>query len=200
MNNTSVVRGRICRTRPSHPPYDIRPCLLILYLSPHNDNSSGSEKGGDAPLSEREPLLAGGENTDYPAAAPGGDIVHNLLTRAAETGAEPAPLADPANPHVTRSLTFWRDGFTVEDGPLMRYDEPEHARVLDAINSGFAPPTLFNVRPGEPVEVVVTKRTHEDYVVPRRAQGVESRTWRQRASDFGKNIGNLFCSCLSFKS
>lgn len=24
---------------------------------------------------------------------------------------------------VTRNLTFWKDGFSIEDGPLMRYDE-----------------------------------------------------------------------------
>lgn len=24
---------------------------------------------------------------------------------------------------VNRSLTFWRDGFSIDDGPLMRYDE-----------------------------------------------------------------------------
>ncbi len=35
-----------------------------------------------------------------------------------------------------RHLTFWRDGFTVEDGDLMRYDDPNNAQILDEINSG----------------------------------------------------------------
>ena len=35
-----------------------------------------------------------------------------------------------------RNLTFWRDGFNIEDGPLMAYDNPENQRILDAINSG----------------------------------------------------------------
>ncbi|KAJ6452677.1 hypothetical protein C8R47DRAFT_1229319 [Mycena vitilis] len=46
------------------------------------------------------------------------------------------PQDDPADPAIRR-LTFWRQGFTVEDGPLMRYDDPQHADVLAAIHSGF---------------------------------------------------------------
>ncbi|KAJ7078453.1 hypothetical protein B0H15DRAFT_788910 [Mycena belliarum] len=79
--------------------------------------------------------------------------------------------ADPDTAPATRRLTFWRDGFTVEDGPLMRYDDPAHAAVLEAIHSGLAPPALLNVRPGQPVEVVVAKRTTEDFVPPRDAWG-----------------------------
>ena len=36
-----------------------------------------------------------------------------------------------------RHLTFWRNGFQVEDGELMRYDDPEHARTLAEINAGY---------------------------------------------------------------
>lgn len=35
-----------------------------------------------------------------------------------------------------RHLTFWRDGFQVEDGELMRYDDPQHEKTLAEINSG----------------------------------------------------------------
>ncbi|KAJ7616926.1 SEP domain-containing protein, partial [Mycena polygramma] len=65
-------------------------------------------------------------------------------------------------------LTFWRQGFTVEGGPLMRYDDPQHADVLAAIHSGrHAPPSIPNVRPGQRVDVQVTKRTEEDWVPPK---------------------------------
>lgn len=37
---------------------------------------------------------------------------------------------------VTRHLTFWEDGFSIEDGDLMRYDDPKNAEILSAINSG----------------------------------------------------------------
>ena len=37
---------------------------------------------------------------------------------------------------VTRYLTFWRDGFSVDDGQLYRYDDPANQTMLNAINSG----------------------------------------------------------------
>jgi UBX domain-containing protein 1 len=63
-----------------------------------------------------------------------------------------------------REITFWRDGFTIHNGPLMRYDVPENAAILEAINSGNAPPSVLNVQVGQPVELRVTKRVNEDYV------------------------------------
>jgi len=35
-----------------------------------------------------------------------------------------------------RVITFWRNGFTVEDGPLLAYDNPQNAELLEQINSG----------------------------------------------------------------
>jgi UBX domain-containing protein 1 len=68
---------------------------------------------------------------------------------------------------IIRHLTFWRNGFQVEDGELMRYDDPGHARILAEINSGLAPPSILNVRSGQRVDVRVAKRTQEDYVPPK---------------------------------
>ncbi|KAJ6626698.1 SEP domain-containing protein [Mycena sp. CBHHK59/15] len=128
---------------------------------------------------------------------PGGDLVRDLLRRAEETGATPAEASqsrstaftggghtlggtgvassyvpdlnasDPEEELVTRHITFWRDGFTVEDGVLMRYDDPANADVLSAIHAGHAPPSILNVRMGQRVDVQVTKRTDEDYVPPK---------------------------------
>lgn len=67
---------------------------------------------------------------------------------------------------VTRHLTLWRDGFSVEDGPLMRYDDPQNMETLNAIQSGTAPERVLNVRYGQQVELRVAKRTNEDYVPP----------------------------------
>lgn len=38
--------------------------------------------------------------------------------------------------NVTRHLTLWRDGFSVQDGPLLRYDNPENMQTLTAIQNG----------------------------------------------------------------
>jgi len=67
---------------------------------------------------------------------------------------------------VTRHLTLWRDGFSVEDGPLMRYDDPQHAATLQAIQNGTAPEHVLNVRFGQQVELRVAKRTNEEYIAP----------------------------------
>ncbi|KAJ7769368.1 SEP-domain-containing protein [Mycena metata] len=85
---------------------------------------------------------------------------------------DPNAPEDPALVPVTRSLTFWRDGFSIEDGLLMRYDDPADAAVLRAINDGTAPPELYNITPDQRVEILVSKCTNEDYVAPqRRAAG-----------------------------
>ncbi|KAG8925699.1 hypothetical protein FRC02_009470 [Tulasnella sp. 418] len=65
-----------------------------------------------------------------------------------------------------RELTFWRDGFSIQDGPLMKYDDPENDRILKLINSGNAPPSVLNVAIGQPVELRVSRRINEDYVPP----------------------------------
>jgi UBX domain-containing protein 1 len=65
-----------------------------------------------------------------------------------------------------REITFWRDGFSIADGPLLKYDDPANQAILDAINSGAAPPSLLNVRVGQPVELRVARRTTEEYQPP----------------------------------
>ncbi|KIO16787.1 hypothetical protein M407DRAFT_182423 [Tulasnella calospora MUT 4182] len=63
-----------------------------------------------------------------------------------------------------REITFWKTGFTIQDGPLMQYDDPANADILRSINSGNAPPSILNVQVGQPVELRVSRRLNEDYV------------------------------------
>ncbi|KAJ3488583.1 hypothetical protein NLI96_g2731 [Meripilus lineatus] len=133
------------------------------------------------------------QNPDRRPPPPGGNLVRDLLRRAAESG----PPTGPAPPRSTafsggghtlgsdevestyvpdpnaqeldevpaiRHLTFWRDGFSVEDGELMRYDDPANEQILNEINSGHAPPSILNVEPGRPVELRVVRRLQDDYV------------------------------------
>ncbi|KZO94590.1 SEP-domain-containing protein [Calocera viscosa TUFC12733] len=86
----------------------------------------------------------------------------------------PDPTAPPATEsedefeaqRVVRELTFWQEGFSVDDGPLYRYDDPANAQLLEQINAGHAPPQALNVRVGQPVEVRVARRTDEHYKPP----------------------------------
>ncbi|KAL1408785.1 protein phosphatase regulator [Vanrija albida] len=65
-----------------------------------------------------------------------------------------------------RRVTFWRDGFSIEDGELYRYDEPGNRELLEAIHAGRAPLSLFNVQFGQRIELLVDQRTDQDYTPP----------------------------------
>nr|XP_018258987.1 uncharacterized protein I303_08529 [Kwoniella dejecticola CBS 10117]OBR81145.1 hypothetical protein I303_08529 [Kwoniella dejecticola CBS 10117] len=66
----------------------------------------------------------------------------------------------------TRRLTFWRNGFSIEDGPLLSYDDPQNKALLEAIESGRAPPSVFGVRFNQRLNVEVAQRRREDYQPP----------------------------------
>lgn len=68
---------------------------------------------------------------------------------------------------VSRTLTFWRNGFSVDDGPLLRFDDPANRETLELIDQGKAPLHLLNVSMGQPVDLRVAKRQDEDYVAPK---------------------------------
>ena len=40
------------------------------------------------------------------------------------------------NPNIT--ITFYRQGFVVDDGPLRKYDSPENAAFLKDIDNGYS--------------------------------------------------------------
>ncbi|KAF2125462.1 SEP-domain-containing protein [Dothidotthia symphoricarpi CBS 119687] len=75
----------------------------------------------------------------------------------------PAPL-----PRAHRELHLWRDGFSVDDGALFRYDDPANARTLEMINTGHAPLHILNVENGQEVDVEVHAHKDENYVQPKK--------------------------------
>lgn len=123
---------------------------------PVNDPNSGPSQ----PSSDGGPRVA----------AVNSGMFDNILAgmmgnRGAGPAAPPAPEEDEEEEEVqTRHLIFWRNGFSIEDGPLMAYDAPGNQDILRAIQSGRAPPSLFGVRYNQPLQVEVAQRTGEDYV------------------------------------
>lgn len=65
-----------------------------------------------------------------------------------------------------RHLTFWQDGFSIEDGPLHRYDDPASQELLEQIRSERAPLSLFNIRFDQRVQIRVAQRVREKYQPP----------------------------------
>ena len=50
-----------------------------------------------------------------------------------------------------RTTHIWHDGFSFDDGPLYRFDDPANQETLRLIRSGRAPLHLMNVRLDQPV-------------------------------------------------
>ncbi|OIT00130.1 PREDICTED: plant UBX domain-containing protein 4-like [Nicotiana attenuata] len=76
---------------------------------------------------------------------------------------------------ITHVITFWINGFTIDDGPLRRFDDPENASFLESIRKSECPKELEPEDRRTSVRVNLTRR-EEDCPVPekRRAtfQGV----------------------------
>lgn len=69
---------------------------------------------------------------------------------------------------VERTLHLWEDGFSIDDGPLYRFDDPANRRTLDMINSGSAPMDLMGVQSGQAVDVKLNKHDGEQYKQPKK--------------------------------
>ncbi|KAF8174551.1 hypothetical protein BJ912DRAFT_989807 [Pholiota molesta] len=161
-----------------------------------DDDDDDTDRGAESWFAGGERSGISVENPDHQRSTPGGNMVRDLLRRAAQAGPAveapvrrggafvggghtlgsdevessfiPDPTAEDGEEETAiRHLTFWRDGFQVEDGELKRYDDPAQAQILAEINAGHAPPAVLNVLPGQHVELRVTKRTDEDYVPPK---------------------------------
>lgn len=68
---------------------------------------------------------------------------------------------------VERRLHFWADGFSVDDGPLYRSDDPANAAILAQIKTGRAPLAILNVEMGQEVDVKLDQHA-EKYVQPKK--------------------------------
>ncbi|GAA5939865.1 protein phosphatase regulator SHP1 [Sporobolomyces koalae] len=79
-----------------------------------------------------------------------------------DTEEDEEPQDEEEEEVVTRNLTFWQDGFSVEDGDLLKYEENQE--LLAAIQSGRAPLSLLKVRHDQPVELRIAKRMNEKWV------------------------------------
>lgn len=80
-----------------------------------------------------------------------------------EDPSEPAPQQSR---RVQRTLHFWTDGFSVDDGELYRSDDPRNAEILEGIRQGRAPLGIMNVQAGQEVDVEL-KQHEEEYVKPK---------------------------------
>ncbi len=77
---------------------------------------------------------------------------------------EGAPL--PAAPNQPHTITFYQNGFTVDDGPLRSVEDPENAAFLEAVNRGQMPAELAGDDGEAEGEVHLVEANTEKYTPP----------------------------------
>ncbi|KAF9874949.1 SEP domain-containing protein [Colletotrichum karsti] len=76
----------------------------------------------------------------------------------------PAQTGEPQE----RTLHLWQDGFSIDDGELHRFDDPENAMDLNMIRAGRAPLHLMNVRYDQPVDVKLHQHAENYHPLPKK--------------------------------
>ncbi|PSR95293.1 Plant UBX domain-containing protein [Actinidia chinensis var. chinensis] len=143
-----------------------RPSGGIRTLS---DLNRPSKEDSDSDSDEPQEYYAGGEKSGMLVQDPSKvNDVDAIFTQARQAGAVEGPLdhlhpssssrsftgtgrllsgetvsSAPQQPEaVTHNIIFWSNGFTVDDGPLRRLDDPENASFLESIRKSECPKEL----------------------------------------------------------
>ncbi|KAI8783953.1 NSFL1 cofactor p47 [Biomphalaria glabrata] len=68
---------------------------------------------------------------------------------------------------VEKKLKLWKNGFSIDDGPLRDYNDPENKSFLDSIARGEVPQDLVREARGGEVSLDMEDHRTEDYVKPK---------------------------------
>jgi UBX domain-containing protein 1 len=85
---------------------------------------------------------------------------------------------------VRRLLTLWRNGFTIDNGALYAFNDPESVEILREIRMGRVPRHVAGAEVGEDVEMKVEKRETEDWTPPK----TPKRTFMGHGNRLGRYI------------
>ncbi|CAJ0752044.1 2978_t:CDS:2 [Entrophospora sp. SA101] len=129
--------------------WDLAGALTAYYENPPPSSSSDIDQATNTAFgsNQQESQTSSTQNNPSSSSRNRGSRAHTE---------EPEVAASSSTSSQVRHLTFWRNGFSVEDGPLMAYDDPENQEFLKAIRSGQ----------NQPVDVRVSRRLDEDYKPP----------------------------------
>lgn len=98
----------------------------------------------------------------HPENASSSDSVQNIFARAmAESGSAAGTSNVPP-----RIITFYQNGFTVDQGPLRAKTDPANASFLNDMQRGIVPRELESQAQNEQVGIHVIDKRQEQYVLP----------------------------------
>ncbi|KAE8664816.1 Plant UBX domain-containing protein 5 [Hibiscus syriacus] len=86
------------------------------------------------------------------------------------TGETVAPAPPPPPEVVNHTVTFWRNGFTIDDGPLRQLNDPANASFMESVMRSECPRELQPADPITKVELHLLRRD-ENYSEPKKTQG-----------------------------
>ncbi|KAK4846995.1 hypothetical protein QYF36_024102 [Acer negundo] len=93
-----------------------------------------------------------------------------------------APTAPSPPEVVSHNITFWRNGFTVDNGPLRRLDDPANASFLESIRNSECPKELQPADRRTRVHCELSRRD-EDYSEPPKRRSAFQGASRTLGSD-----------------
>merc|ERR1719242_1799778 len=64
-------------------------------------------------------------------------------------------------------LKMWRDGFSIDDGDIRLYNDPQHREFLQSVMKGQIPPELVKEAKGGEVHVDMEDHRDEEFVKPK---------------------------------
>ncbi|GJR43368.1 plant UBX domain-containing protein 4-like protein [Tanacetum coccineum] len=85
------------------------------------------------------------------------------------SGETPSAAPQQQTEPEVHTITFWTNGFTVNDGPLRRLDDPQNASFLESIRNSECPEELTPAKGRAPVHVSLVRKM-EDYPIKKQRQ------------------------------
>lgn len=84
-----------------------------------------------------------------------------------DTEVVPSPSDQRQSMQSEVTLKLWREGFSVDDGPLRHYNDPSNKEFLDYVKRGLVPLELVEAARGGEVHLNMEDHHHEDFVPPK---------------------------------
>ncbi|KAH7725393.1 UBX domain-containing protein [Aphelenchoides avenae] len=88
---------------------------------------------------------------------------HGMASESLSTG---GASREQPNAPVRIRMNVWENGFSLDDGPLRAFDDPQSRPFLMAVAAGRIPPELVQQYPGRQVDIHMERRS-SPYVAPK---------------------------------